>query len=98
MVSDLVKALDEDALLFKLGFAKTNYNGIVVYYNSDLKEHFFESRNRKSKLVIHHTAGGLEGDLLTLLKPEKISVPFVISPKGKIIMLFKPWNWAWHLR
>lgn len=96
-VSDSISNLNEESLLHKYGFVPSKYNGIPVWYNPKLNSHFYKVKNRKSKIVIHHTAGGLEGDLLTLLGANKVSVPFLISPKGKIIMLFHPWNWAWHL-
>jgi N-acetylmuramoyl-L-alanine amidase len=97
MIGDSIKILDEEKLLAKYGFAKTNYNGLMVYFNPHLKNHYFESRNSKSLIVGHHTAGGFEGDLMTLLLPEKISTAFLISPQGRIVMLFRPWNWAYHL-
>lgn len=95
-LSDSIKTQNEEAILNKYGFIISNYNGIQVWYNPKLTSHFIKSRNKKSKIVLHHTAGGFEGDLSTLLS-SKVSVPFLISPKGKIVMLYQPWNWAWHL-
>lgn len=98
MVYDSIINFNEEEFLFNQGYARTNYNGIVVYYNGQKSGYFYESHNRKSKIVIHHTAGGLVGDLATLTNPSvKVSVPFLISPQGRIIMLYKPWNWSYHL-
>ena len=87
---------NELQVLNKMGFVETNYNGLRVYYNPSLTSHFNKARLPKSKIVLHHTAGGFEGDLNTLLA-SKVSTAFLISPEGRIVMLFQPWNWAWHL-
>lgn len=89
--------INEEGILYKYGFLPTNYNGISVYYNPKLSYHFYKEKGRKSKIVLHHTAGSFEGDLITLLGKNKVSTAFLISPEGRIIMLFHPWNWAWHL-
>ena len=86
----------EEVILRDYGFALTNYNGIEVYSNNKLTDHFYREAGQKSKIVIHHTAGGFEGDLMTLVS-SKVSVAFLISPKGKIVMLHHPKYWAWHL-
>lgn len=87
---------NEEVILANYGFALTNYNGIEVYSNNKLTKHFFSEAGQKSKIVIHHTAGGFEGDLITLLS-STVSVAFLISPQGKIVMLHHPKFWAWHL-
>ena len=97
MISDSIASLNEEALLGRYGFLLSNYNGMQVWYNPKLTKHFFKERGRKHKIVLHHTAGSLEGDINALTTDSKVSVPFLISPKGKIIMLYQPWNWAYHL-
>jgi N-acetyl-anhydromuramyl-L-alanine amidase AmpD len=88
--------MNELDVLRQMGFVESNYNGLRVYYNPSLTSHFNKARNSKSKIVLHHTAGGFLGDLSTLIL-SKVSTAFLISPEGRIVMLFQPWNWAWHL-
>ena len=99
MLAHTIHNFNEDSLNRQYGFVKSSYNGIPVMFNPNLAGgvHFFKQRFPKKKLVIHHTAGAIWGDIPTLITPSKVSTAFVISPKGTIYMLFNPWNWAFHL-
>ncbi|KPA17288.1 N-acetylmuramoyl-L-alanine amidase, family 2 domain protein [Candidatus Magnetomorum sp. HK-1] len=59
------------------------------YYNKEVK---------KKSIVLHFTAGYLNGDINTLTKKDyKVSVPFVIARNGKIYQLHDPKYWSYHL-
>jgi len=52
----------------------------------------------KERIVLHFTAGHLQGDLITMMNPDStISVPYVIGRNGTVYQLFNPKYWAWHL-
>lgn len=98
-ISSLIKNYNEENLIKQYKFSKYNFNGIEVMYNPSLAidKHYIKAKQLKSKIVVHHTAGAIWGDIPTLLNPSKISTAFVISPQGTIYMLFQPQFWANHL-
>ena len=63
-------------------------------YNS---YHYVDS-TVKEKIVIHHTAGHLQGDLASLTRKNyHVSVPFVIARDGTIYQLHHSKYWSYHL-
>ncbi len=95
MTKDLIQKVNEDLLVKTYDFVKTKYKGLDVYFKVG-GIHFYKSYSKKRKIVIHYTAGQINGDVSTLLKT-KISVNFIVSPKGTIFMLFNPDYWSYHL-
>ena len=66
--------------------------------NHNNGNYFYNSREPKEKIVIHHTAGHLQGDLNALTRDEKhISTAFVIARDGTIYQLFNSSKWSYHL-
>ncbi len=52
----------------------------------------------KHRIVLHHTAGYLKGDIGALTQPgNKVSVPFVIARNGTILNLWTSKCWSYHL-
>lgn len=52
----------------------------------------------KQRIVLHHTAGYLRGDIAQLSRQgTEVSVPFVISRSGLIYNLWKSRHWSYHL-
>jgi len=100
MLAKKIEEYDENKLIQSYSFTKTNFNGLNVLSNpylANANKHFNKEKTFKTKIVIHHTAGAIWGDTPTLLTPSKVSVSFVISPRGTVFMLFNPAFWAFHL-
>ena len=95
MIKDNIKNVKEETLIKHYDFVKTKYKGLEVYFKVG-GIHFYKSLSKKRKIVLHYTAGSIVGDLPTLTRT-KISVNFVVSPKGTIFMLFNPDYWSYHL-
>ena len=52
----------------------------------------------KERIVLHHTAGYLKGDIAQLSRQStEVSVPFVIARSGHIYNLWKSKYWSYHL-
>ncbi len=63
-------------------------------YNS----YYYLAEHPKEKIVIHHTAGHLQGDLRSLTRKDyHVSVPFVIARDGTIYQLHHSKYWSYHL-
>jgi len=56
----------------------------------------FKTGNSVQFIVLHFTAGGIEGSLETLTKPGGLSSHYVISKKGEIYKLVQETNIAYH--
>lgn len=83
----------------------------VTIKNSDVKLRFTECRNHdesyfykcagdvsKTQIVLHFTAGYLKGDVDVLTKPGyHVSVPYIIPRNGKILNMWDPACWSYHL-
>ncbi|MDO8367080.1 MAG: N-acetylmuramoyl-L-alanine amidase [Saprospiraceae bacterium] len=60
--------------------------------------YFFEEEYPKQRIVLHHTAGYLKGDIAQLSRQSyEVSVPFVIARSGLIYNLWKSKLWSYHL-
>jgi N-acetylmuramoyl-L-alanine amidase len=58
----------------------------------------YREEKPKKRIVLHHTAGYLKGDIDTLTKPgNPVSVPFVIARDGTIYNLWASKYWSYHL-
>lgn len=73
----------------------------VLLYKSPNVYHFKEV-NAKKRILLHFTAGNLNGDLITLTPSEDqsnrfVSVPFVVARDGTIFQLFSSKHWAYNL-
>ncbi len=59
---------------------------------------FYQEEFDKKRIVLHFTAGQLQGDIATLTGERgRVSVPFVIARDGKIYRLFSSKFWSYHL-
>lgn len=59
---------------------------------------YYQQEFPKQRIVIHHTAGYLKGDIAQLSrKGVEVSVPFVIARSGHIYNLWKSKYWSYHL-
>ncbi len=79
---------------------KKTYHGVDIIHYSPLGKdnYFYKSKLTKSKILLHYTAGYLWGDLATLTSDDlHVSVPFVVARSGKILSLFDPDYWSYHL-
>lgn len=62
------------------------------------KSFYFEEEFPKERIVLHHTAGYLKGDIAQLSRQStEVSVPFVIARSGHIYNLWKSKYWSYHL-
>jgi len=60
--------------------------------------YFYSNKYDKEKVVLHFTAGNLQGDLPQLTqKNYHVSVAFVIARNGAILQLFGSNRWSYHL-
>lgn len=60
--------------------------------------YFYQEEFEKKRIVLHFTAGHLQGDIPTLTGGRgRVSVPFVIARDGKIYRLFSSKYWSYHL-
>ena len=63
-------------------------------YNS----YYYQEETNKEKIVIHHTAGHLQGDFRALTQKDyHVSVPFLIARDGSIYQLHHSKHWSYHL-
>jgi N-acetyl-anhydromuramyl-L-alanine amidase AmpD len=61
-------------------------------------DYFIPEEVEKKRIVLHFTAGHLQGDIATLTGGRgRVSVPFVIARDGKIYRLFSSRFWSYHL-
>lgn len=60
------------------------------------KSFYYQDVTPKKKIIIHHTAGYLKGDIAALTK-DKVSVSFVMGRSGNIFNLFDSKYWSYHL-
>jgi N-acetylmuramoyl-L-alanine amidase len=59
---------------------------------------YLREETPKHRIVLHHTAGYLKGDIAALTQPSnKVSVPFVIARNGTILNLWASKYWSYHL-
>lgn len=64
----------------------------------DDKSYYYEEEFPKERIVLHHTAGYLKGDIAQLSRQgTEVSVPFVIARSGLIYNLWKSKYWSYHL-
>ena len=62
------------------------------------KSYYYEEVFPKQRIVLHHTAGYLKGDIAQLSrKGTEVSVPFVIARSGHIYNLWASKYWSYHL-
>ncbi|MDN5203946.1 N-acetylmuramoyl-L-alanine amidase [Fulvivirgaceae bacterium BMA10] len=75
----------------------------VMHYISCRRENndnsfYYESKFKKTQIVIHFTAGYLKGDIATLTTPSNhVSVPFIIARNGAILNMWSSAYWSYHL-
>lgn len=86
-----------EELVFKTNkFKYSLFESVPVF--SFPSTNFNKKKFTKNRIVLHYTAGGLVGDFTKLaLSKDKVSVAFLIARNGKIIQLFNPDYWAYHL-
>jgi N-acetylmuramoyl-L-alanine amidase len=59
---------------------------------------FYKETVKKERVVVHHTAGYLKGDIAALTTAgNHVSVPFVIARDGTIYNLWASRYWSYHL-
>lgn len=59
---------------------------------------YYQAKHPKNQIVIHYTAGYIKGDLAMLTRTNKhISVPYLLPRFGKILNLWDPVYWSYHL-
>lgn len=61
---------------------------------------YFKTKHTKTQIVLHHTAGGPNGDNVLHgwnFNPERIGTAYIIDGDGKVIKAFEPEFWAYHL-
>lgn len=62
------------------------------------KSFYYEEEHPKQRIILHHTAGYLKGDIAQLSRQSvEVSVPFVIARSGHIYNLWKSKYWSYHL-
>lgn len=71
-------------------------------YSPGHHSYYYAEQFPKERIVLHFTAGFLQGDVPWLTKvPEpgkaRVSVPFVVARSGEIVNLFPSKFWAYHL-
>lgn len=60
--------------------------------------YYTSEEHKKERIVLHHTAGYLKGDIAQLSRRgTEVSVPFVIGRSGYIYNLWKSKYWSYHL-
>lgn len=71
----------------------------VIDFTPDGRDnYFYKASHTKRKVLLHYTLGFLGGDLSTLTQDEwHVSVAFLVARSGKIIRLFNPDYWSYHL-
>lgn len=88
--------LTPESLLFGPTQSALNYLN-AVRDNGDTS-YYYSEKVKKTKIVLHFTAGYLKGDIAQLSRPfNHVSVPFVIARDGTIIKLFSSAFWSYHL-
>lgn len=63
-------------------------------------DQYFKEKQVKTQIVLHHTAGGSNGDNVIHgwdFNQERVGTAYVIDGNGKIIKAFEPDYWAYHL-
>ncbi len=79
---------------------RTVVDGLTIYkikstYSSN---YYYATESKKKGIVLHFTAGYLEGDISTLTKKDyHVSVPYVVARNGRIYQLHAPKYWSYHL-
>ncbi|MBX2892379.1 MAG: N-acetylmuramoyl-L-alanine amidase [Saprospiraceae bacterium] len=59
---------------------------------------YYAERFPKERIVLHFTAGFLQGDVPWLTRSNKyVSVPFVVGRTGEIFNLYRSAYWSYHL-
>lgn len=62
------------------------------------ESYYYREKIKKEKIVLHFTAGYLQGDIKALSKEDyHVSVAFVIGRNGHIYNLYSSAYWAYHL-
>ncbi|MFD1159046.1 N-acetylmuramoyl-L-alanine amidase [Roseovarius aestuarii] len=102
VVQDIVAKEENDIAWWRSRgeISAATYKGldVLVYRPQGRGNYYYASRVQKSMVALHYTAGYLSGDLDTLTTDNyHVSVPFVIARSGKIIQLFNPDYWSYHL-
>lgn len=71
----------------------------VISYNppQSKQKHYYTKEYEKKRIVLHYTVGNLVGDFGALTTSSKVSTAYLISREGKILQLFDPKYWAYHL-
>lgn len=65
---------------------------------NNIGNYFRNTKEKKEKIVLHHTAGHLQGDLHSLTRGRHpVSTAFVIARDGTIYQLFHSNKWSYHL-
>ena len=73
-------------------------NGLVCRPSAGHTSYYYDEQMPKDQIVLHHTAGHLQGDLSTLTTDNfHVSVAFVIARDGTIYQLFNSNRWSYHL-
>jgi N-acetylmuramoyl-L-alanine amidase len=69
----------------------------VLCTNGDASFYYKEEVEKK-RIVVHHTAGYLKGDVAQLTRRDNhVSVPFVVARDGTIYNLWSSRYWSYHL-
>lgn len=71
----------------------------VIDFNPHGRDNYYYSSSyTKKKVLLHYTMGFLGGDMSALTMDNyHVSVAFIVARSGKIIRLFNPKYWSYHL-
>lgn len=62
------------------------------------ESYFYKEVFPKKRIVVHHTAGYLRGDIAALTRKDNhVSVPFVVARDGTVYNLWSSRYWSYHL-
>jgi N-acetyl-anhydromuramyl-L-alanine amidase AmpD len=69
----------------------------AVRLHHDNDNWYYKAKSKKTKIVLHFTAGLLHADIGELTRDTKVSVPYVLARNGTTYELFDPKYWSYHL-
>jgi N-acetylmuramoyl-L-alanine amidase len=96
MIKDKFETTANSALR-ALPYKKVKQGELEVLKVKSNNHFFLPAKYPKRRIVLHHTAGNVYGDLLTLTQNKLVSVPYLIGRDGVIYNLFDWRGWSYHL-
>ena len=101
MLASEITALEErihNNLTNHIEASKFNNVDIFKLKSTYSSNYYYTNEVKKKAIVLHFTAGFLEGDISTLTRKDNhLSVPFVLARNGNIYQLHDPKYWSYHL-